>query len=74
MRDGAPPEVEDPTPIADVWADSGCVSLVIRNASIIEYEGELTPGVALTPVGAMKLAEALLENARRVMEEQAEEG
>jgi hypothetical protein len=55
-------------PTADVWADDGKVSMVIVNASIIEYQGNLVPGLALSVSGAMKFAETILEKAREAME------
>ena len=57
------------TPTVDTWRDGKNVSLVIRKPSIIEYrrkgadEGELTPGLNLSPLAALKLARDLTEYA-----------
>lgn len=60
-------------PTADVWEDDGQISMVIVNASIIEYNGNLVPGLALSPVGAIKFAEAILEKARNALEKSDED-
>lgn len=58
----------DDSPIADTWSDEDRVCLVIKSASIIEYQGELTPGLAMSPVQAIQLAEHILQHAREAME------
>lgn len=56
------------SPIATVFLgkglDSGDVGMVIRNAPIAEFEGELVPAVSMTPAMARDLAVCLLEHAR----------
>ena len=42
------------------------VGLVLRNASIVEYEDELTPGCKLTSQQAMRLAAALARCAKQI--------
>lgn len=56
-------------PEIDLWAEDGCISLVIRKAKVIEYKEELTPGLCLSPMGAISLAEALLAKAKEAMEQ-----
>ncbi len=41
--------------ITDEYEDQR-VALIIKSASVIEYEGELMPGLALTPENARTLA------------------
>lgn len=44
--------------------DPDDVALLIRHGSIIEHEGELCAGVALTPEAARELANDLIQFAR----------
>jgi hypothetical protein len=39
------------------------VSIVIRNAAIIDHEDQLVPGMAMHPIVAIRLAESLLSSA-----------
>ncbi len=52
---------DDNTPTADIWADEGKISLVIRHSTVIEYEGELVPGLAFSPIQALDFAQTLIE-------------
>ena len=42
------------------------VALILREASIVEYEGELVPGCKLTAAHAMHLAAALARCAKEI--------
>jgi hypothetical protein len=55
-------------PSIDVWDDEDKVSFVIVNPSIIEYEDRLTPGLALSPIQAVRIAAAILEKALKAAE------
>lgn len=50
----------------DEYGGVESVGLVLRNASIVEYENELTPGCKLTPQQAMQLAAALADAAQQI--------
>lgn len=67
------PEDNEPTPEVATWVDEGFVSLVVRGATVIEFEGELVPGLALNPYKAIEVAEMLLAAARKAMLETEEE-
>lgn len=64
-----PEPVEVRQPSAGLWAEDGVVNIVLEDAEIVEFKGRLTPGVGLTPAGAMKLAENLLAVARTALEQ-----
>ncbi len=66
-------ETEEQTPRVDTWAADGKVALIIVRASIIEYEGDLVPGLNLTVRGAMELARDLLSHATKA-EDGGEDG
>lgn len=40
-------------PILDTWVQDGMIAMVIRNASIIESQGELVPGMSLSIPAAL---------------------
>ncbi len=69
-------EDELPSPRVDIWANDGepCISLVIVNAPIIEYgnKSELTPGISLSPAGAINVAVALLSSAAVILARMAD--
>jgi hypothetical protein len=54
----------------EIFVDDGegveGIGIVMRDASIVEYEEELTPGCKLTPWQARCLAHALSELADRI--------
>lgn len=56
-----------------MWVDDGFVSLVVRKATVIEFEGELVPGLALNPYKAIEVAEMLVSAARKAMLENEEQ-
>lgn len=62
----------DLTPRVDIWVENGNLSVVIVNASIIEYQGSLVPGLSLNTLAAISLAEDILSRAREVIQESIE--
>ena len=54
----------------ELWVDEAdgveTVAVVMRGASVIEYEGELVPAVRMTPEHARSMASALIQCAERI--------
>lgn len=55
-------------PSIDIWLlrdaelEEGKIGIIIRDASVIEHDGELVPGLALTIPQAITLSQSILEH------------
>lgn len=56
-------------PTIDAWVDEDHVKLVITNPSIVEYEGELVPGLELPLSQVLHLISAFTQHALTLVEE-----
>ncbi len=67
-------EVKSPVAAPAVWAAGGVVNVVIERAQIVEFQGDLVPGMAFAPMEAIEFAEMLMRKAREAMEQATEAG